>query len=140
MQENPKRIFATMAARVCSRPFGEYLQSEDFSGFVREHDLDEVWEVALETSRDTPDLYGRAAIRNAFVTFLQHACHRDPEGFPGTVAGLLAAFSLWSGRTLPLRDLKNDLADLGYPDTVLEREFPVLRSPDNETAKPGIRD
>ena len=127
MQKNPERIIAVMAARLSSFPVGDYLLSEGFSAFLREHDLEEAWSAAIDSSRDRPNLYGTEVMTHAFAGFLQHVFHRQPEDFPEFFIGFLTGFSCTADRPLPLHGIRRDLADLGFPGPDLEKKLSALR-------------
>ena len=123
MQKTQKKIIGRIAVQMFSVPVGQYLLSEKFSRFCRQEDLDDVWSESLDLSRDRPDLYGDAVIKNAFAEFLYHIFYRRPEEFPALFFRFLSGFSPDIARQLPLDDLKNDLRDLGYPAESLETIF-----------------
>ena len=140
MPRDTKKIIGRVAARLPSRPLDEYLSSENFLLFCRDHDLEDAWKEYLELSRDRPDLYGDSVMKNAFVRFLHHIFHQRPDEFPALFTRFLMGFSHGMYQPLPLDDLKSDFIDLGYPGKELEKKFSVLRADEKETPEgPGNR-
>lgn len=115
-----------MAARLFTLSPKVFLSSEYFSRFCRDEDLDDAWKESLELSRDRPDFYGDTVIKNAFVLFLHHMFHSQPDEFPALFTRFLTGFSQDIFQPLPLNDLKKDLMDLGYPAEDLYKKFSVL--------------
>jgi len=124
-----------MVARFFSPAFADYLASPDFSGLLQERDLQEIWSGYLDSSRDRPNLYGEAVMQDAFGRFLQRAFFREREEFPRIFAAFLAGFSRVSDRPLPLRELKADLADLGYRKKDLDGVFSGLAGAGHTNAR-----
>jgi hypothetical protein len=135
MDEDTKKIIGRMALRLFALFPESYLVSEHFSRFFREQDLDDAWKESLERSRDRPDLYGDAVIKNAFELFLQHMVHSRPDEFPALLSRVLTGFSHGIYPPLPLDDLKKDLMDLGYPAEDLKEKFSVLHASEEEQLK-----
>ena len=135
MQEITKRITGRVAVRLFSLPVEDYIISVHFSRFYREQDLEDIWKESRERSRERPDLYGDAMIKNAFVEFLYHTFHSRPEEFPAIVTRFLTGFSWEISRPLPLDELKKDLMDLGCPAEDLEKTFTHLRAIEEEQLK-----
>jgi hypothetical protein len=126
MTPDNEKTIKKMTAQLFLYPIADYLSSENFSLFCKEHDLVDVWREKLEFSRDIPSLYGGAVIENAFVLFLHHIFHSRPRKFLMLFTRILAGFSQAGSLSLPLDDLQKDLMDLGYGDKDLEPEFSVL--------------
>ena len=137
MDEDTKKIIGRMALRLFALFPESYLVSEHFSRFFREQDLNDAWKESLERSRDRPDLYGDAVIKNAFVLFLLHIVHNRPDEFPALLGRFLTGLSREIYQPLPLDDLKMDLADLGYPAQDLEKKFSVLRAEEKDRRDRG---
>jgi len=127
MHQDTKKPIKSLAARLFTLPIGNYLISENFSLFCRQHDLEDLWKEYRVLSRDMPELYGHFVIKNAFVRLLHHIFHSRPNEFLEVVTHFLSSFSQEISDPLPLDDLKKDLTDLGYSDRDLETEFSVLR-------------
>jgi hypothetical protein len=127
MIEDTKNPIDRLADRLFSLPLGNYLLSENFSLFCRQHNLEDIWKEYRVVSRDRPELYGIFVIKNAFVLFLQHILHSRPNEFPEVFTHFLSGFSREISQPLPLDDLKKDLMDLGYSDNDLDKKFSVLR-------------
>jgi hypothetical protein len=128
MPQDTKKIIKRLTARLFTLPIEDYLSSENFSSFCRDHDLSDAWREKLEFSRDTPSLYGDAVIENAFVLFLHLIFHYRPNEFLKLFTHFLIGFSQEIAQPLPVNDLKKDLMDLGYSDKDIETEFSVLRA------------
>lgn len=124
-----------LAARLFTLPIGNYLVSENFSLFCRQHDLEDLWKEYCVLSRDRPELYGHFVIENAFVRLLHHIFHSRPAEFLGVVTHFLFRFSQEICQPLPLDDLKKDLMDLGYSDKDIETEFSALRENEENRRK-----
>lgn len=127
MPQDTKKPIQRLTDRLFTLPIGNYLVSENFSLFCRQHDLEDLWKEYRVLSRDRPELYGHFVIKNAFVRLLQHIFHSRPNEFLEVVTHFLSSFSQEISDPLPLDDLKKDLMDLGYSDRDLETEFSVLR-------------
>jgi hypothetical protein len=127
MHQDTKKPIKNLVARVFTLPVGNYLVSENFSLFCRQHDLEDLWKEFRVLSRDRPELYGYFVIENAFFRLLQHIFYSRPNDFLEVVTHFLSSFSQEISDPLPLDDMKKDLIDLGYSDRDLEPEFLVLR-------------
>jgi len=132
-----QKTIGRVAARLFTVSPEAYLSSEYFLQFCREDDLEDTWKESLERSRDRPDLYGDAVIKNAFVLFLLHIVHNRPDEFPALLGRFLTGLSREIYQPLPLDDLKMDLADLGYPAQDLEKKFSVLRAEEKDRRDRG---
>jgi hypothetical protein len=138
MPHDTKKTIKELTARLWAFPFEEYLSSETFSRFCRDHDLGDTWNEYLELSRDTPDLYGTNVIKNAFVLFLYYIFHSRPGEFPALLGGIVEDFSRGISCVLPLDDLKSDLMQLGYSELETEHAFSGVKA--DGKATPGPRD
>jgi len=123
MVHDTEKTIKDLAAWLWARDIGDYLSSEQFSLFCRQHHVADIWREYLDLSHDIPHLYGSAMIRNTFVLFLHHIFHSRPKEFPALVIHLLMDFSQGDIRDLPVGDLKKDLVLLGYPEQEIEQEF-----------------
>jgi hypothetical protein len=132
-----QKTIGRVAARLFTVSPEAYLSSEYFLQFCREDDLEDTWKESLERSRDRPDLYGDAVIKNAFVLFLLHIVHKRPDEFPALLGRFLTGLSREIYQPLPLDDLKMDLVDLGYPAQDLEKKFSVLRAEEKDRRERG---
>ncbi|RPI39830.1 MAG: hypothetical protein EHM53_04280 [Methanoregulaceae archaeon] len=127
MDDDRSQTFRELTALLGALPIGDYLVSEDFSRFLRNHDLEDAWNEYLVLSRDKPDLYGDSVIKNAFSLFLSHIFHRRREMFLSLFSGLLADFSRGIPCTLPVDDIKPFLLLLGYPEAAIDHTLFSLR-------------
>jgi hypothetical protein len=115
MHKDMKKTIGQVAERLFTLSPEAYLSSEHFSWVCREYDLEDAWKEFLQLSRDRPDLYSDAVIKNAFILFLLPIFHSRPNEFPLLFTRFLTGFSREFYQPLSLEDLKNDLMDLGYP-------------------------
>jgi hypothetical protein len=127
MNQDPEKTMKGITVRLSAFPLEEYLSSEQFSRFCREHDLGDAWKEYLELSEDRPELYGKAVKENAFVKFLLHIFHGRPGEFPRLFTLLLSGFSREISRELPVNDLKKDVHLLGYSRKEIDHAFSNLR-------------
>ena len=125
MPQDTEKTMKELAARLWEFPIEEYLSSENFLRFCRQYDLEDHWKEYLELSRDIPELYGSAVIKNAFVRFLHHIYSSRPDEFPSLFAILVRDFSGGISCALPVDDLKSDLLHLGYSRQEIATQFPV---------------
>jgi len=123
MSDNVKQIIKHLTEQLWALPFREYLASEDFSRFCREHDLVDVWAGILDLSQSIPNLYGDMGIKHAFVLLLHHIYLGRQKEFPEMFTCLVAGFSREISSPLPLDNLKKDLVLLGYSEQEIEHEF-----------------
>jgi hypothetical protein len=135
MPQDTQKIIGQIAARVFTSPLADYLSSDRFLRVCREEDLEDIWKEYLELSRDRPDLFGDAVIRNAFVLFLHHIFHHRQAEFPALLTGILMDFSRETDQSLPFKDLKTDVLKLGYPLKDLEEKFSSMRADEEEREK-----
>src|SRR5665647_46221 len=132
MHQDTKKTIKRLAARLFTLPIGNYLVSENFSLFCRQHDLEDLWKEYRVLSRDRPELYGHFVIKNAFVRLLCHIFHSRPDEFLEVVTHFLSSFSQEISDPLPFDDLKKDLMDLGYSDrdlSLIHISEPTRRTP-----------
>lgn len=127
MYEDSEKSIKRMTDTLFRYPIDDYLSSEHFSEFCREHDLSDAWKEKLESSRDRPDLYGRDVMKNSLGLFLHHISHSRPDEFLGLFTRILAGISQAVSRSLPFDDLKRELLLLGYSDADIEHEFTSVR-------------
>jgi hypothetical protein len=137
MPQDIKKIIKRLTAQLFTYPIEDYLSSENFSLFCKEHDLVDAWREKLESSRDRPDLYGDAVIKNAFVLFLHHIFHCRPGEFLELFAHIVIGFSQEISQALPVNDLKKDLVYLGYSDEEVEIDFSNLEANERENQNRG---
>jgi len=116
MLKDTEKTMKELAGRLWVFPLADYLSSESFLVFCRQYDLEDRWKEYLELSRDIPELYGNAVIKNAFVRFLHHIYSSRPGEFLSLFALLMRDFSGRISCTLPVDDLRSDLLHLGYSD------------------------
>ena len=135
MPRDTRKTVKRLADHLFTLPMGNFLVSENFSLFCRQHDLEDIWKEYRVLSRDKPDLYGHFVIKNAFVRLLHHIFHSRPDEFLEVVTHLLSMFSQKISQPLPLDDLKKDLMDLGYSDKDLETEFSALKANEEDLRK-----
>ena len=123
MPPDTKKTIERITALLYTLPFDDYLSSENFFCYLREHDLFDAWKEYLEISQDRPELYGGAVKKNAFTLFFHHIFHSLPGDFLPLFTHFLSCFSKDSSPVLPLGDLKKDLMLLGYSAEEIESEF-----------------
>jgi len=128
MPRDTRKTIKRLTARVFTCPVEDYLASEKFSEFCRNHDLLDAWKEYLELSRDTPELFGSAVTKNAFGLFLHHIFHSRPDEFPELFIHFFLEFSHAISCVVPVENLKKDLRDLGYSDRDLEAELLSFKS------------
>jgi hypothetical protein len=128
MQPDTETTIREMTARLSAFPLEEYLSSESFLAFCRDHDLGDTWREFLELAEDRPDLYGNRVKENALVKFLVHIFHGRPREFPNVFTRLLTSFSREISRPLPLAGLNGDLQRLGYSQTEVDYAFSCLKA------------
>ncbi len=124
MPQDTEKTMKELAARLWEFPIEEYLSSENFLWFCRKYDLEDRWNEYLELSRDIPELYGSAVIKNAVVRFLHHIYSSRPGEFLFLFTRLARDFSGGISCTLPVDDLKSDLLHLGYSLQEIDTQFP----------------
>ena len=81
MPPNTKKTIERITALLYTLPLDDYLSSENFFCYLREHGLFDAWKEYLEISQDRPELYGGAVKKNAFTLFFHHILHRRPGDF-----------------------------------------------------------
>jgi hypothetical protein len=137
MPHDTEKTMKDLAAPLWAFPLEDYLASEHFLLFCREHNLEDPWKEYLELSRDIPELYGSAVIKNAFVRFLHHIFHNRPNEFPALFTRLLRDFSRGISCVLPVDNLKSDLMHLGYSHLEIDNAFSCLNAGGTGTPEPG---
>ena len=123
MPPDTKKFITGLYSLLPELPLGEYLSSEQFAVFCREHGLTDTWKEHLESSKDRPDLYGNDSTRNAFIQFFDHLVQTRPREFLGILTGFLRDFREWSTCPLPFGAIKRECARLGFSDLTVEDEF-----------------
>jgi hypothetical protein len=136
MGDDTLQAMKELAARLSALPVDEYLASDEFRRFCREHDLWDTWREYLRLEEDRPDLYGRSVRETAFSLFLSHVFNNRKEEFLYLVAALLADFSKRISAVLPVDELKADLLLLGYPESELDHSLFLLRGRQRVVAGP----
>ncbi len=140
MPRDTEGTIRRLASQLFAFPVEDYLASEQFSAFCRDHDLVDAWKEHLESSHDNrPDLYGRDVIKNAFVLFLHHIFHTRPGDFLPLFTRFLIDLSPGICQALPLNDLKKDLTLLGYPESVIDTGFSILKEDGADHRNPQER-
>ena len=123
MQQDPRKTISHLSDHILQPGMAEYLQSQQFARFCREHDLEDVWNEALGYSGDNPALYGDAVVKHAFRMLVRHLYRSRMEEFPELLAGLLADFfGNYPGPAFVSRIL-DDLDGLGYTRKYMEAMF-----------------
>jgi len=101
----------------------DFLESDHFSFFLKNHGLEDTWKQFLVESQNRPDLYGASVGKNAFTLFLLHVFHSRHEEFLSIITDFFKSISLWSSLLLPVGELKYDLQNLGYSDKETDAIF-----------------
>jgi hypothetical protein len=138
MTDGINRIIDELVPKVWSLSMEEYLASEDFVRFGREHEVTDEWSKFLELSRDIPHLYGSSVAKNAFTLFLGHLYHHRQDDFLFLFAGLLADFSRGRSSVLPRDEIERSLLLLGYPAHAVDRAFRFLKQNRNVNQKEPV--
>jgi hypothetical protein len=133
MPPDTKKFITGLYSLLPEPALGEYLSSEQFTAFCREHGLTDTWKEHLETSKDRPDLYGRDSIRNAFILFFDHLVQTRPREFSGILAGFLRDFEKWTACTVPVDAIQRECVRQGFPDVTVEDEFLKIGSREERT-------
>jgi hypothetical protein len=133
MPPDTKKFITGLYSLLPEPGLGEYLSSEQFTAFCREHGLTDTWKEHLETSKDRPDLYGRDSIRNAFILFFDHLVQTRPREFSGILAGFLRDFGKWSACPVPVDAIQRECVRQGFPDVTVEDEFLKIGSREERT-------
>jgi hypothetical protein len=123
MPLDTKNNIVKLYALLSKLPLEEYLSSENFAIFCREHDLVDTWKEHVESSRDRPDLYGKDITKNAFVLFFDHLFQTRTCEFLGILAAFLQDFRQWNVHPLPFDAIKKECVRLGFPDKTVDDEF-----------------
>ena len=124
MKDTTEKAINRLAEHLFAVPVEEYLVSEEFSRFCKDHHIADIWAGQLELSKETrPELYGRDVVKNAFVLFLRHILHSRPGDFPEVFTLFLTDFLKGRSLVFPLGELKKDVLCLGYPAEDIENRF-----------------
>ncbi len=115
MPQDSQQTIRLLSNHIIRQGMGNYLLSDHFSRFCREHNLAEIWEGLLGSSRDKPELYGDDVMRDAFFHLLQHIYRGRREKFLEILVALLADYSKISLDSNLVPTIKQDLIRLGYP-------------------------
>jgi len=124
MLKDTEKTMKELAGRLWEFPIEGYLSSENFLRFCRQYDLEDRWNEYLALSRDIPEFYGSAVIKNAFVRFLHHIYSSRPREFLSLFALHMRDFSGKNSCTLPVGDLRSDLLLPGYSLQEIDTQFP----------------
>ena len=123
MPQDPRKTISRLSDHVVLTGTVDYLLSDQFTRFCREQDIEDSWTEALGYSRDKPDLYGDAVVKNAFLMLLRHLYLNRTDEFPNLVAGLLAdCYREYPGPAF-VEDILQDLTLLGYSRSDIETLF-----------------
>jgi hypothetical protein len=114
MNSTRKEPVAHLYAHLLALNIREYLESDRFSLFLKNHGLEDAWKQFLAESQDMPDLYGEGVGENAFTLFLSHVFHSRNEEFPTIMRDFFSSIATWSSHLLPVGELRQDLHNLGY--------------------------
>jgi hypothetical protein len=123
MQEKNQIAVGQIYTHLLPLQIGKFLESNQFSLFLKNQGLEDAWNQFLVESQDRPDLYGTSVRKNAFTLFLLHIFHRYHEKFPGVVRDFFKSIAPWSSHPLPVFELKNDLQNLGYSENEVNIAF-----------------
>ena len=123
MPPDTKKFITGLYTLLPELPLGEYLSSEHFTAFCREHGLTDTWKEHLENAKDRPDLYGRDSIKNAFILFFDHLVQTRPREFPGILAAFLRDFGRRSACPLPIDAIKRECVRQGFMEKTVDDEF-----------------
>jgi len=123
MPPDTKQFITGLYTLLPELPLEEYLSSENFTTFCREHELTDTWKEHLELSRDRPDLYGKESTRHAFILFFDHLFQTRRSEFLGILTGFLRDFREWNACPLPLDAIKRECANLGFSDETIDHEW-----------------
>jgi hypothetical protein len=123
MPQDLKTTIGHLSSHLLQPGMVDYLESQKFARFCREHDLSDVWSEALGYSGDTPDLYGDAITKKAFLMLVRHLYRSRMEEFPELLAALLADFYTNYPGPEFVSIVLDDLADVGYTRKYMEAMF-----------------
>jgi hypothetical protein len=123
MPADTKKTIARLYTLVAKLPLEAYLSSENFIIFCREHDLVDTWKEHSESAKDRPDLYGREAVRQAFILFFDHLILTRPLEFLGILAAFLQDLGEYSAHPVPVDAIKKACVRLGFPTNTVDDEF-----------------
>ena len=135
-----RRGIRQLSDDVLSLGIDNYLVSEQFAAFCRNHGIYEIWTGIRGLSRDKPELYGRDVLDNAFFLLLQHIYRARNAEFLGFLTDLLADYS-----GVPLNPsfflaIQNDLIILGYSRKDVETHFSSWRKRRGDLRSDTVQD
>jgi hypothetical protein len=70
MHEKNQIIVGQIYTHLLPLQIGKFLESDQFSRFLKNQDLEDTWKQFLVESQDRPDLYGASVGKIAFILFL----------------------------------------------------------------------
>jgi hypothetical protein len=126
MPQDQQQALRRISDHMILQGMGDYLVSEKFSRFCREHEVYEIWGGFLGASGDRPELYGSDKIKNAFFLLLQHICQIRKAEFPKIIAGILADSTKKTADPSFVPTIKQDLIHLGYSIEDVEDSFRTM--------------
>ena len=127
MPGDAKDHIARLYTMLAKLPLDEYLSSEKFITFCREHHLNDTWKEHFETAQGRPDLYGKDTIKNAFILFFHHLFQTRSREFLGILTGFLQDFQEWNASPLPCTAIQKECILMGFPAPSVEDEFSKIR-------------
>src|SRR5512136_2023109 len=123
MPTDAKDHIARLYTLLAKLPIEEYLSSEKFIAFCREHDLGDTWKEHWETAQARPDLYWKDTTKNAFILFFHHLFQTRSGEFLGILTGFLQDFQEWNESPLSCAAIKKECILMGFPASSVEDEF-----------------
>ena len=127
MPGDAKDHIAGLYTLLAKLPVEEYLFSEKFAAFCKDHDLDDTWKGHWETAQARPDLYGKDTTKNAFILFFHHLFQTKPGEFLEILTGFLQDFQEWNASPLSCAAIKKECLLMGFPVPSVEDEFSKVR-------------
>ncbi len=127
MGDDSRQTMKEITAQIFTLPAAEYLASDEFSYFCREHDLWDPWREYLRHAQDRADLFGISVYKHAFTDFLYHMYRGRKEVFLSLFTGLMVDFSRGLSCPLPVDDLRRGMLLLGYSENAIDHAFFILR-------------
>jgi hypothetical protein len=127
MPTDAKDHIARLYTLLAKLPIEEYLSSEKFAAFCREHDLGDTWKEHWETAQARPDLYGKDTAKNAFILFFHHLFQTRSREFLEILTGFLQDFQEWNGSPLSCSAIKKECILMGFPATSVADTFSKVR-------------
>ena len=128
MPTDPKESVTRLYTLLAKLPLEEYLCSENFAVFCRNHSLCDTWKEHLDNARDRPDLYGNESTKNAFILFFHHLLQTRSREFLGILTAFLQDFREWYASPLPCAALQKECIRMGFPNSLVEEEFLKVRT------------